>query len=765
MEFDRRIGAITFLIGVVSLMYELIQVRMLAFFLGNSMDIIAIPIALLGLAVGSMFRHFLWKGESQVLIDRLCQAVFPMMLLSFLVFFGVANTFFNLIHVALATPPGEAAKVVIYSLIFLPPYVAFGALFSTLFSEFSDRIGRLYFFDLAGAGLGCVLTPLMLTWLGLPPAILLVLLLSLGLLALPRSTPVPAQAGGLVAWVVALGLALGGIAFHERPDPDMLSRSILKAYRDGGVSEVDSRWNEIARTALMRAGPVENKHGPVWAVVQDNGLSNVTIHPFREEFRDDAVEHFFHYSFAFRLGMDPKSVLVMFAGMGRDMVHFYELTKGQAQITGVEINRTVVAWHAHPALAHMNLVEFHDKPNVDLRNQEGRDFLNTDDQTFDLIYVANNGAVHASRTGHTRKYLDTYEAMAAYIDKLSPDGLMVFTAQPVMEKIPSFRKIFKDKGYVPFDQAVYIFGPNHPMLDSMVVKPSGFTPEDIRILDAQVTSRPNEKILYKPGSRGFPRFQTLLDTPLEQLEITTDDKPFTARVEWEKWTLFPDPERYHDAPYVSGWVKVFTVLLFAIVSGIVAVLAAVLGTREQRVPAVWVGYLLLTGVGYMCVEIPLIAKTELFIGNPLYAVSINLATFLVFNAIGSYLQDEFKIMRGAASLAVGVVFAVLWGVGLATFMTSTLLSVALPLKAIGVALIVLPAGVVLGTFYPYCVSKLVAGDQGATVPMTYGLTTLSSVLGSAFAMAAIINLGFTNVMILGTVLYIGAAGVSLAYRR
>ena len=135
MEFDRRIGAITFLIGVVSLMYELIQVRMLAFFLGNSMDIIAIPIALLGLAMGSMFRHFFWKGESKILIDRLCQAVFPMMVLSFLVFFGVANAFFNEIHVAMATPPSEAAKVVIYSIIFLPPYVAFGALFSTLFSE------------------------------------------------------------------------------------------------------------------------------------------------------------------------------------------------------------------------------------------------------------------------------------------------------------------------------------------------------------------------------------------------------------------------------------------------------------------------------------------------------------------------------------------------------------------------------------------------------------------------------------------------------
>ncbi|MEZ4319393.1 MAG: hypothetical protein R3F61_17900 [Myxococcota bacterium] len=765
MEFDRRIGAITFLIGVVSLMYELIQVRMLSFFLGNSMDILAIPIALLGLAIGSMFRHFLYKGPSRELIDRLCVAVFPMMLLSFLVFFGVANAFFNEIHVANATPPGEAAKVVIYSILFLPPYIAFGALFSTLFSEFADRIGRLYFFDLAGAGLGCVLTPLMLTWFGLPPAILMVLLLSLGLMALPASTSNAVKGGGLAAWAVAAVLGLTGILFHETPDPDMLARSILREYADGGITEVDSRWNEIARTALMRAGPVENEHGPVWAIVQDNGLSNVTIHPFVQPYREDMVDRYLHYSFAYKLGIDPQNILVMFAGMGRDMVHLNELSMGKAHITGVEINRTVVAWHAHPAIAFMNLVAFHAMPNIDLQNEEGRDFLNTDDRIYDLIYVANNGAVHASRTGHTRKFLDTYEAMDEYIGQLSDKGIMVFTAQPVMEKIPSFRKIFAERGLASPEQSIYIFGPNHPMLDSMVVKPSGFTDEDIRILDSIVQTRPKERVLYKPGHRGFPRFQELFDTPLEQLKMVTDDQPFTARVEWENFTPLPDPERYHDAAYVSGWVKVFTVLLFAGVSGIVALVATVLGTKEQRVPAVWVGYLLLTGIGYMCVEIPLIAKTELFIGNPLYAVSINLATFLVFNAVGSFLQDEYKIMKGPPYLVGAVVLSVIWGVVLANFSASTLLSVALPLKALGVAVIVFPAGVTLGCFYPYCVSKLVGSDQGASIPMTYGLTTLSSVLGSAFAMAAIINLGFTNVIALGTVLYVAAVGLSLAYRR
>ncbi|MCA9572746.1 MAG: hypothetical protein KC656_33130, partial [Myxococcales bacterium] len=326
----------------------------------------------------------------------------------------------------------------------------------------------------------------------------------------------------------------------------------------------------------------------------------------------------------------------------------------------------------------------------------------------------------------------------------------------------SFRKIFQERGLGDAADSIYVFGPGHPMLDSMVLKRGGLTPEDIRKLDAMMAERPKDKVLVKPGMKPDPRFAELMTAPLDQLEILTDDKPFTAKVDWAGFTFLPDEHRYHDAPYVSGWVKVFTVLLFALVSALVAVVAAALGTKDQRVPAIWVGYLLLTGIGYMCVEIPLIAKTELFIGNPLYAVSINLATFLVFNAVGAALQDEKRIMASPVHLIAGVVLSVIWGVVLANLSASSLLSVPLPIKAVGVAIIVAPAGIVLGTFYPYCVGRIVEAGRGACVPMTYGLTTLSSVLGSAFAMTAIINLGFTNVILLGTVLYVLAVGVSLA---
>jgi hypothetical protein len=183
------------------------------------------------------------------------------------------------------------------------------------------------------------------------------------------------------------------------------------------------------------------------------------------------------------------------------------------------------------------------------------------------------------------------------------------------------------------------------------------------------------------------------------------------------------------------------------------------------VPGAWIAYLLASGVGYMAVEIGLIAKTELFVGNPLYAVALNLAAFLVANSIGALLQDHHRIMRGPGWLVGATVLSVAWGLLAVNLCNAHLLSLPLPIKALGVVLATAPAGVALGCFYPYCVQRIVAADQARCVPMTYALTTLSSVLGSVFAMTAIIELGFTTVIAIGAGLYVVAGGIAWAVRR
>ena len=398
--------------------------------------------------------------------------------------------------------------------------------------------------------------------------------------------------------------------------------------------------------------------------------------------------------------------------------------------------------------------------------------------------MANNGAAHATRTGHARKFLDTKQAMAAYLDRLSPDGLMVFTGQTVDEKVVSFRALLHERGRAPLTESAFVFGDptlavgplgqSLPLL-SMVVKPSGFSPEEVEAITQVIDGWSTETLLYAPNGRGEPAYLDLVHGRTEGLHVT-DDKPFLRGIPWTQFTWNPSARQLADTSYVSGWVRIFTLILFGGLALGVGGAAVGLGGAQQRVPAAWVAYLTASGVGYMGVQIALIAKTELIVGNPLYAIAVNLAGFLVANALGAQLIDRVfeggspmgpwrdRFVRyGPLVLAGAVLLGVGWGQAWIGVFVSTALSWPLVAKIGAVLVAIMPAGIALGMFYPYGVTRLVGEGRSSAVGITYALATLSSVLGSALAMTAIIDLGFSLVLGMGVLAY-GVAAIIAAAR-
>jgi hypothetical protein len=748
-----------------------LHTRMLAFFLGSISNFLAIPVSLFGLALGSLLVHGERKGEARRQIAILQALVLPVLTAAFAGFFVVANTFFQVIHVSLETPYGDATRLLFYAGIFLPAYAILGALLALYFDQGAQRIGRLYFFDLAGAASGCLLAPLVLTWAGLPAAIMTVLFAALVLLA---ATPLArrhlAAGAGAAGFCLVAFLAWRGSVFHEHPDVARLARYVLSDRARDGMQEVRVRWNDLARTSLVRADAGNpNANAEAWAIVQDDGLSNVKVARWDPAAKPaDVLPASLHHALPFLMGHEPQRILVLFAGVGRDMVELDALAQGQADITGVELNPAVVDLCRDPLLADMNLRAFQARPNMHLLVREGRDFLDNDRGRYDLLFVATNGSTNTERTGHTRKYLDTYEAMASVLDHLAPGpgSMIVFVNQPVLHKAESLRLLFSERGLGDFGKAVFAFGsPETRGQDSMVVKPGGLTPDEIGALERKVASWPHpRKVLYAPAGVGEPRF---VDAVLGRTRgpLVTDDRPFVHEVSWRDFQLLPARERFVDQLYAASWIKVFTVLLFGLVAaGVIALLSLRRG-RERRVPWPWVLYFVGAGVSYMCVEIGLIAKAELFVGSPLYTVAVILALFLASNGLGAYLQDRRRLFRGPATLVPAAVAAIAWGVLATHLCNAHLLSLPLPLKILCVALCVVPAGTLLGIFYPLGVERMVDAGRGAAVPATYAMATLSSVWGSSWAMTAITNLGFSAVILMGAAGYALTGAVYLAARR
>jgi hypothetical protein len=768
------------LVGLLCLMVQLLHTRMLAFFLGSISNFLAIPVSLFGLALGSLLvrrERNVERPDARRTIATLQALVLPVLAAAFVGFFVVANAFFPVIHVSLENPYGDAARLLAYAGIFLPSYALFGALLALYFDEGAHSIGRLYCFDLAGAASGCLLAPLVLTWAGLPPAIMTVLF---GALALLVATPLVrrrlAIGSGAAGLCVLAFLAWRGSVFEEHPDVARLSRYVLSDYSRNRIEEVRVRWNDLARTSLVRADTGDaNANAEAWGIVQDDGISNVKVARWDPAAKPaDILPASLHHTLPFLMGHEPRRILVLFAGVGRDMIELDGMAQGRADITGVELNRAVVDLYRDPLLAGMNLRAFHARPNVHLVVREGRDFLNDDRGRYDLLFVATNGSTNAARTGHTRKYLDTTEAMASLLDHLAPgpDSMIVFVNQPVIHKAESLRLLFAERGLGDFANAVFAFGsPETRGQDSMVVKPGGLTQDENAAIERKVASWPHpRKVLYSPPGAGDPRF---VDAVLGRTRgpLVTDDRPFVNEVSWRDFELLPAKARFIDQVYASSWIKVFTVLLFGVVSvAVMAVVGLGLGSglrrgRERRVPWPWVLYFFAAGLSYMCVEIGLIAKAELFLGSPLYAVAVILALFLASNGLGAYLQDRVRVFRGPATVVLPAVAAIAWGVLGTHLCTARLLSLPLPLKILCVAVCVVPAGMFLGMFYPLGVEGVVDAGRRAAVPATYAIATLSAVWGSSWAMTAMTNVGFSAVILMGAAGYALTGALYLIARR
>lgn len=765
----RDVGCGIFLVGLLCLMVELLHTRMLAFFLGSISNFLAIPVSLLGLALGSLLVPR--PDDARRLIASLQALALPVLAGTFVGFFIVANAFFPVIHVSLENPYGDATRLLAYSSIFLPCYAIFGALLALYFGARAQSIGRLYFFDLAGAAVGCLLAPLVLTWAGLPAAIMTVLLGGLVLLAVTPLTRRRAAVGvGAAGYCVIALLAWRGAVFHEHPDVARLSRYVLSDYARNPQHELRVRWNDLARTSLIRADTGDPQaNAEAWGIVQDDGLSNVKVARWDPGARPaDILPYSLHHTLPFLMGHQPKRILVLFAGVGRDMVELDGLAEGRADITGVELNRDVVDLIRDPLLADLNLPAFHARPNMHLVAREGRDFLDNDRTRYDLLFVATNGSINAGRTGHTRKYLDTYQAMASYLDHLAPgpDAMIVFVNQPVLHKAESLRLLFAERGLGDFAKAVYAFGaPTTRGQDSMIVKPSGLTPDELAAIERKVASWPHPReVLYSPSGAGLPPF---VDAVLGHTRgpLVTDDRPFVHEVSWRDFELLPAKARFTDQLYASSWIKVFTILLFGAVSVPIMALVARRRGRDRRLPWPWALYFFGAGVSYMCVEIGLIAKTELFLGSPLYAVAVILALFLASNALGAYLQDRLPLFRRPAMVVLPAVAATGWGVLATHLCNSHLLALPLPIKIVCAALAIGPAGLFLGMFYPLGVERVVQAGRRAAVPGTYAVATLSSVWGAAWAMTAITNIGFSAVILLGAAGYTVTGALYLVARR
>ena len=222
------------------------------------------------------------------------------------------------------------------------------------------------------------------------------------------------------------------------------------------------------------------------------------------------------------------------------------------------------------------------------------------------------------------------------------------------------------------------------------------------------------------------------------LTPTSDNRPFFYQLNWE-------------LPAALVALVVITALLVLLYLG-----AIVYGERRAGPLHVGLfgGYFVLLGAAFMLVQLPLVQRFYLLVGNPVLALLVTLQGLLLGGGLGSLLsaRRRHNLVQLATLAGAGAIVLLLVHALLVPLLWDSLLRAALPLRLAAILLLTVPLGLLVGIPFPTGL-RLAGRWLPPATPALWGVNAVAAVLGSALAAAGAIVFGFQAMLLLAAGLY------------
>jgi hypothetical protein len=667
-----------------------------------------------------------------------------------------------------------ADNIVTLTLIYLvtaTPFFFAGLCVTAVVNRLKEDMGRLYFYDLVGAGLGCLLLTLILSALGGINAVLLCAALYLGGGLLFESargggSGAPIWRWGPLGLLTVAALALIAVNAQQR----LIRIPSVKGTHEERV--IFARWNSFSRVTVE-----QSPRDYLWLKMDSSAATRIFS---KKAERDNwaATRQFSETrvaSLVYALAR-PGPALIIGPGGGADVIA--ALRSGAKRITGVELNpiiaEDVMKQHFRDYTGGLYL-----RPEVEVVADEGRSYIRSSSQRYDSIQATLVDTWAATAAGAftlSENTLYTREAFRDYLEHLSPRGVLTmtrWTTRPPREFLRLLvlgRAALEDFGVAGDQQRRHFYVAADSRMATFLLKRTPLTAEEVEGLDRYV-QQSGLRRLYSPfGDDRNPYAAFLEQADWQQrvaaaaldLSPPSDDRPF----------FFYTVKPAHALSVIDDWRRLtrdnLGLLILLILLGLVLSLVVLFFVlplfvfrrdvlRGDRLgKARFLAYFVALGAGFITVEIALMQKFILFLGHPTYALVVVLFALLIFSGIGSYRCRNIAVERITATIVRNLLF--LAGlVLLYLFLLSPLFDalVTLP-RAVRIPLAVLltaPLGLLMGTFLPLGIRA--SGERfGELVPWAWGLNGAASVFGSVLAIALAMNLGFNLALVVGLGFYL-----------
>jgi predicted membrane-bound spermidine synthase len=749
-----------FSVSLATLMLELTLTRLFSATMFYHFAFLAISLALFGSGASGVFLYLARPRLEDARTARLMAIACSLFAAS-----TVVALFVILGHPLSPFSPGLGILLSlawIYGAAALPFFFA-GCAITLAIAAWTREINRVYLFDLAGAALGCLLLVPALGTLGAIDTVLLVALLA-------------AAAGWLLSgerFTLAFMALAAVLLVWNRAAP------FIELREAKGLSEdpvVFSRWNSFSRVT------VTSTPDPDRLLLYIDADAATIIHKDASNLKRHAAERDRIESLAYQTRHRDK-VLIIGPGAGVDVI--VARLHGARDVTAVEVNPLVArdVMSSEPFRSFSG--RLYEQPGVRLVVDEGRSFLRRSEERYDLVLgtmVDTWAATAAGAFALTENNLYTREAFRDYLARLAPGGVLSLTRwyqtppDQLLRILSLGRVVLGERGVRdPARHFVVVRGQQEggqPLATSTVlVKAEPFTDDEIAGAES-FAERSGFEVLYTPNTRPDNDLTRLVEAPdpeafqdafASDISPPTDNRPFffqSAR-----------PSQVFSRRWSRGeWrrTNLGTLVLFGVV-GISALVVAlfILGPlllARRRVAATrgrlpFLLYFGALGAGFIVVEVVLVQKCVLFLGHPVYALTVVLFAVLLWSGIGSWLAgrvrdaDAPRALRTMLLAVAGLV--VLASLGLAPIFYA-LVQLPAPLRILITVLALAPLGLALGMPMPTGL-RLLAGRAPELIPWAWGVNGAASVLGSVAAIALAMRWGFDVALLTAACLYVFAA--------
>lgn len=678
----------------------------------------------------------------------------------------------------------QIVKLLTTYILFTIPFFFTALAIGIIFTRYSHSIGKLYFSNLVGSGLGGLLIVVLL-WIFFPEKISSIT----GLFAFISGLVLFKSLGKIPLFVFIFSLTILTITYFYFPDLEpsefkIRSKTLLLQdskiiYRQSsphGVIEIIS--SPMIRSAeglsLKFTGTIESGY----AILANGDL----IGNLLSISKNDSMNflNFTTSQLPFVMGKRDK-VLILNSGSGSDVLR--SLYSGARSVTAVEPNSSLISilTNKHPELN--DSVYLLDRVMVYQTN--ARSFVLSSGEKYDLVILPTVDAFGGTSGFYSlrEQFHLTREAINDIISHLNSDGtlmvnvwldypprnsLKVFTTiVEALEKIDISQPrrhitAIKNWNYLTIAVKATPITANEEnsikkfcdsMLFDMVVSPNLLSEERDRynkLFDDQFYDL-IDKIFSSKNQR-----ENLYDDYAFNIIPATDDKPFFSRFLRLKNIIHLKEEYgsnnipFFELGYILLYVTLIQIIFIAVVLIILPLFKLGFSDKKKFTVLLYFGGI---GLAYMFIEIIFIQMYTLYFGNPIYSVATVICLMLVCSGIGSYVTHRFTFAYSRMKLIfiLIVILILIQAIFLKEILFATI-HFSLLAKIIIALIVIAPSSFFMGMPFPIGIKS--ASEQAPSlIPWAWGINGFASVIATVLATVLAVEIGFTSVFFAAAVFY------------